>query len=430
MHRFNELAGRWRDALILHAGLRDPGVRQTMWGMVMGVLSLLALYGTVTSHIRSTYDYHDAVAADLLLFGSIGMLLIVLSPMHGGRQPINNVVPWICFGACLLLSALFADDQTHALRRLTLYYSLFLVGVAFKVGFLKSGRAAVPFVFAALGLAHSAILILVLMTTSQANPDRPFDMTWVPYHNHIRHVAYHGMVAACAGVSLFLLGGGLRLLGYFIALTALTGCWYFGARGALVGWLIFVAVTLTISTNRLRSLVVGASLLAAAAVGAGLIGSHHNASPFTGGLTERSINEGSLLHTTGRTQIWLDAFESVKKRPVLGFGPEGYLSSGCCRPNTVQPHNAAVQLLLEAGLLGLGSAVFLLFSAFLGPLRKLWRRRNDPAADRGPALLFACLAGFMGFSMVDGLFYHAVPLVLFAILAALFFARIGDTPEQ
>jgi O-antigen ligase len=397
--------------------------------MVLGVLSFLALYGTVISHVRSTYDYHDAVAADLLLFGSIGILLIVLSPMHGGRQPIKNVMPWVCFGACLLLSALFAEDQTHALRRLTLYYSVFLVGVAFKVGFLKCGRAAVPFVFTALGLAHTAILSLVLMASLQANPDRPFDMTWVPYHSHIRHVAYHGMVAACAGVSLFLLGGRLRLLGYLIALSALTGCWYFGARGALLGWLIFIAVTLAISTKRLRSLVVCASLLAAAAVGAGLIGSHLNASPFTGGLTERSLNEGALFHTTGRTEVWRQALESVKTNPVLGFGPDGYFTSGCCMRHTVQPHNAAVQLLIEAGLLGLGSAVFLLFSAFLGPLKKLWRRRNDPAADRGAALLFACLAGFMGFSMVDGLFYHAVPLVLFAILVALFFASIRDTPD-
>jgi O-antigen ligase len=135
---------------------------------------------------------------------------------------------------------------------------------------------------------------------------------------------------------------------------------------------------------------------------------------------ERSNSLEAVIDSTGRTRIWSDALAAVAKKPVIGYGPEGYLHSRCCLRDTSQPHNAVVQLLIEVGVLGLAVVCWLLWRTLGRDALQYWRDRGTMRIDPCRAMLFATMGGMTAFALVDGLYYHVVPLTMFAIIAALY----------
>ena len=246
--------------------------------------------------------------------------------------------------------------------------------------------------------------------------------TWLPYHGNIRHVSYHGMVAACFGCTLGILGGRLRLVGYLGALLALFGIAYLGSRGAMLGWLSFVVAALYLLPQKRRVFFVMAVLLILSMTAASVVSQQWRPSPYAGNLAER-LQESDTTGS-GRVEIWVRSARAVLDAPIIGYGPDGYRTSECCPKYVVQSHNSVLQVLLEAGLLGLVAAIWLLRSSFRQPIVELTKHpQRIGATDQFQALLLSTIFGFFIYSLVDGLFFHVVPLVLFAIISSLFFSH-------
>jgi O-antigen ligase len=129
-----------------------------------------------------------------------------------------------------------------------------------------------------------------------------------------------------------------------------------------------------------------------------------------------------------RLGIWRDSLTAIAQRPILGFGPEGYQLSGCCNPNVVQPHNSVLQILLEFGVLGLVVFAWVAIVVFGPRVRAI--TLHTPRLERNSidSTLLAILAGFAGFSLIDGLFYYPVPLVHFALVCALLLTPVSRPP--
>lgn len=408
-------------------------VRYAHDGMVAATIGMV-IYAVVSAFDRPTPFYHSEISFYIIYWSSLAAVVHLI--VH--RRPFvlqreQHIWP-LYFVLCIVVSSMLAGDQFAAWVRFRLYFSVVLfAGVAY-LWFRSSGERIAPLVLAVIACVHCAILLLVLMASVDANPARVIDMSWVPYHAHIRHVAYHGMIAACAGTSVYLIGGPLRLLGLFVATVALFGIAYFGARGALLGWGIFVVLITYFAQRRGRVFVLCISMLLAAWVFSGYVNEHLRASPFTGSLTTRMESVASTTSSTGRTKIWLDALRASLNHPFLGYGPDGYLSSRCCLSGSVQPHNSIVQLQIEFGLMGLIGALALFFSYLWGPLVASVKERVLGSVNIRQSCLLATLIGICGFSLIDGLFYHVVPLLLSATLFVLFQAgraeEVSDSHES
>lgn len=403
--------------------------RHAQEGMVAAALGLV-IYAVVSAFARPTPLYHSAVSFYIIYWSSLAAVVHLI--VH--RRPVvlqrgQHIWP-LYLVICIVVSSMLADDQFAAWARFRLYFSVVLfAGVAY-LWFRSSGERISPLVLAVIACVHCAILLLVLMGSVNANPARLLDMSWVPYHAHIRHVAYHGMIAACAGTSLYLIGGPLRLLGLVVATVALFGIAYFGARGALLGWGIFAVLITYFAERRARVLVLCISMLLVAWAFAGYVNEHLRASPFTGSLTARMESIASTTSSTGRTKIWLDALRASLNHPFLGHGPEGYLSSRCCLNGSVQPHNSIVQMQIEFGLMGLIGALALFFRYLWRPLVVSVKERVRGPVNIRQSSLLATLIGIFGFSLIDGLFYHVVPLLLSATLFVLFQAGRTEKMSQ
>jgi hypothetical protein len=79
-----------------------------------------------------------------------------------------------------------------------------------------------------------------------------------------------------------------------------------------------------------------------------------------------------------------------------------------------------VQLLIEVGVLGLAVVCWLLWRTLGRDALQYWRDRGTMRIDPCRAMLFATMGGMTAFALVDGLYYHVVPLTMFAIIAALY----------
>lgn len=66
-----------------------------------------------------------------------------------------------------------------------------------------------------------------------------------------------------------------------------------------------------------------------------------------------SSTEYSGRAGTGRMELWREALYRVKKRPILGYGPEGLTSEYCVKVGNDRPHNEFIQYAAFLGIPGL-----------------------------------------------------------------------------
>lgn len=382
----------------------------------LAAVCFFVLYGAVTSFERSISLY-DKTLANQILFVA---MLMLLPQVFLGVRPLDwqaDGGAWLAIGLVMIVSTAMADNYA-AVDKLRLMFACLAFGLALRSCLEYAGDRVVPAILLAICLFHVLILMLVIQQAPSANPMQPHDQLWVPYHSHIRHVAYHGMVASCAGIALGFLQPALRPPGFLLAAMALAGTFFFGARGALLGWLVFVAV-FALSSRRYRPVLVSASLAAAVAlVMAMALEAFYVQTPFTGTLQGRVESVSELVNTTGRTQIWREALQASLQHPWVGHGMDGYRTSGCCMRGTVQPHNTLVQWLMEFGVIGTAAVLWALWRIIGTRLVPSLRHGN---ANPAQAALLSLIAGLLVFGLVDGVFYHAVPLLVFSILCALLY---------
>jgi hypothetical protein len=381
----------------------------------------LTLYWVIGSYEPRVTDYHLDVSNTLFLFSAL-LLLPVLSGCGGwgNSHGLASWRYWLAFWAALCIATLFAPSGTSGVAHLRLYFAVFNFGLAIRIWFLHAGDQVREFALLGIVFVHMAILLLVFMAFNRLEPGSNGGGAWLPFHGNIRHVAYHGMVAACLGYALGILGGRFRLFGYAGALSALFGIAFFGSRGALLGWLSFVGAAVYFLPDKARAIKIALVLLVLSVASAMVADKYWRHSLYGGGVVSRM--QVQTAAADGRIEIWARAAVAALDAPLIGYGPDGYRTSQCCSRHNVQPHNSILQVLLESGLLGLGAAVMLIWRSFRRPVAELLRIRSSEDIDRTQALLVSILFGFFVYSLVDGLFFHVVPLVLFAIIAGLFFA--------
>jgi len=384
--------------------------------LVVAGLCFFVVLALIVGFDESVRSYHRQLTQPLMVFSSGLLLVMILRAPQRSHLVLKNFWYWGLAGAVLFIASAFSPSPEESFSHLRLYYAVFLFGIALRVWTGAPTNAMIQSVFLALGIAHCVTLWVVLRAWFAFDDASSATATWLLYHSNIRHLGYHGMIAASCGFLLGLWGGRLRLAGYLIALFALFGLVYFGSRGAVISWMV-VVFAMVLYRKSWRIFIIGLLLLLLAISLVEVVGSWWKPGPTT--LIDRMGAEDGFT-SSGRLDLWMQALQAIAHHPWLGYGPDGYVLSHCCHPRLVQVHNAILHVLLESGLLGL-LALGLLMKKTLWPsihwIFSRWRKNTLPESV---GVLASILVGLMAFSMVDGIFYHVVPLTIFAILMVLF----------
>jgi len=189
------------------------------------------------------------------------------------------------------------------------------------------------------------------------------------------------------------------------------GCfslWTVG-RGQIVAFYAFIGIFLLLSPSRLLKIEAFKPLLG-----------------FTLGVTlfilvtpdylsymQDKSSSGTINNiSSGRLDIWfkgIDLTITSWLSTIFGLGPEAYVRFRET-PSFVHPHNAIVQLFMEFGLLGL-TVLYMLIMKFI---------KNALNIVKSPTVIaiFSALAALSLYSLVDGIIYHASPLMLTSLFIA------------
>lgn len=186
-----------------------------------------------------------------------------------------------------------------------------------------------------------------------------------------------------------------------------------GSRVAAVvaiAWFVWVLVGRSGLSGTVKSVALGATVLAFA----------------VGALT---FARAEVLGSTGvetlgaRPQMWRIAALAVAERPLVGYGPDGFVSGGVAvtgealaragaalvfRPGTVDPHSLAVWVAVSTGVVGLALFLWTLVELVLS-----WRVRAAAGEDVAPAV-FAVL-GALAVFMTAPAALQVIPLLGFVL---------------
>ncbi len=200
-----------------------------------------------------------------------------------------------------------------------------------------------------------------------------------------------------------------------------------GSRQGVLLALLFTPIIFLVfyrpSMRRMLSVI--SALLGLSALVFFLLGDHG----VIGKFVERFDDLSNLKTVGGRLAVWEYAIELIQGNYLLGIGPDTFIKIREPRTWVIQVHNAPLQFLIEAGVIAC-----LLFvtsiSLLLVKAKKLLSNLPRNSHEYQFSLLTFCfLIAYLMNSMVDGIFYHVLPIYMFSMASALLVYQF-DTADE
>lgn len=342
----------------------------------------------------------SAILIELALYGIVAGYLL----LDRFRIPRVRRIPAPLFlAACLLglavLSIAYTPYKQYALVR-CIQATIVLAVVV--VGCMDGGRAHFHrFAHLYLLLIAAGVAYGVLRPSPPINRIQAGRFTWLSIHPTVggmmMSLAAVVAVGYIVGVHTDRPGPRWPVVTYWILLVVVAGGGIAAqTRGAILGGVCGASVLL-LATRKGREVIeialVGLVLLA----GVALIASNRVTVYF-----ERGDSSAQLSTLNNRTQLWGVAFDAVREQPVFGTGITASRGIFYAETGLGGGHNAAINVLVELGVVGLAVWSAMMVTLILG-LRRL--PRDGP---RGLSLDRAILLGVVTFLVVDSVFYEGI----------------------
>ena len=247
------------------------------------------------------------------------------------------------------------------------------------------------------------------------------DYNWIfslPGFTHIRHPGYFLMPAIALCTWMIFNSSGRTKLYYTFLLTINFGFTiWIGSRGPLIVYAGMLLPTVLLFAHVYR----GAKFVSATSVTAALLGgilmsqtipvpNYNNFNALA-----RFLNADASVDSfsSGRTELWCDTLKAISRQPFLGHGGNQFRHQiPAARNSSNHPHNSILQFTYEWGLIG-ALAMFALIA--LGVAAMLRATMRDPERNLG---LFFAGSSILLFSLIDGLLYYNLPIMLFLVCLA------------
>jgi len=232
-------------------------------------------------------------------------------------------------------------------------------------------------------------------------------------YRHLRHLNYDLMAGIGAMFLLVALGRFRAFSFYSVIFVFSVLLMWTGGRGQFVSLLIFIFGLFFTKFRKLAASVLPVLALACALV---VVSGETN---FLFGQMEKTLESPTLNNvSSGRLKIWSDAWTEGLNGGLLGHGADSYREF--TPYNIVQPHNSIVQFMFEYGIVGL-----ILWIVFLSWTSLICVRRVlDKKSSGSVKVLSSFVLSMYAYSLVDGIFYHAIPFSFMVIIAAAFFVEL------
>lgn len=329
--------------------------------------------------------------------------------------------------ALLLLSILlatgFAETPNTAVLSLISWtiHSLFALSAWFLFRRWQSSsqsyRGNITVMFAdAMPIGSAAFVFLMVIFMMMVGISSDYD--WVsslPGFTHIRHSGYFLMPAIALSTGMIATHEGKRRHLHLVLLAINFGfAIWIGSRGPLMAYFGVLAAAVLFFAMMRNARTIGTITLALAG---GALMSQAIPTPDHSSFNAVARFEGNNSQSadklsSGRTEIWRDTWRGVLEHPVLGHGGNQFrLQVPAAKETYNHPHNSVLQLAYEWGLIG-AAAMLGLLALLGGKLVRLtfaYPRRN--------LALFLAASSMTLFSLIDGVFYYNLPIMLFLTCA-------------
>jgi len=393
------------------------------WGLP-GLFAVLISF-TVRYHSWSPMTTLPYVTGAQLF---ISCMVFLAAWLQGRRLSIPSDVALILAAllVSIAISTIGSAQPVASLMRLQFYGSVVLLAVA--VYLLHRDTQHIPLTAYCIAIAsvHVPFLVEAVIWISQGEP--PFFELSPRIANfvNVRQFGEFGFLAAVSASAMVVLSRRLAVASFALACCALFGIVAMGSRGALLSWAVFMVLLVWLAPRPLRTALHGfaAVFVTSAAVwylnSSGLLETPNVFVRFE----DQGFDRGLDYFGSGRLQVWGGTLQAIAASPLFGAGPDGYWLSGCCGRTLLQPHNVVLQLLLDIGLVGCSILLLLIGCAVrrLGPTRA---RVERVLASPTRVVLAGLLGSYLAYGLIDGLFYHPLPLMHFALFSGLMAASLS-----
>ena len=329
---------------------------------------------------------------------------------------------WMIF---TILSTISAEKIVPAIVRQAEWFSHILFSFSLYI-LLSKIRYFNFFLFAL--VISGFLLFLSSLCLIWFNMPNPLLVNWVvsvPGFRNIRHFGYYNVVAIIFAAGLLLSYRSLlKIFGIIVMIIGWIFIFWSGSRSAFVSLIVSACVVKIFLYKKSYSffkwfiIALFLGLILQQAIFPDLNGSlgvKRWIDKFDGGIINTDINNIS----SGRMRIWKTTFIHIFEKPLLGFGPDGfiYLQPNPA-PELVHPHNLLLQLAIEWGVIGLVLFIIIGIYLIVISLKKI----NKESSDN---MNFARITGlwllldYVVFGLIDGTFYHPFSLLFLAIASAM-----------
>lgn len=396
-----------------HSALRH---RLTVTRRTTGIALLLALIALPVIATEFLNTRGTTALTTLLLWAFVGIMLP--ETIVESKQLLRNktiLVALCTLGACLT-SWLAFSESFDGLR------CMFMLGVTCclpaAIGWFRrsSARGITILIWTKACVLAYAGIRLGIAILQQVPPLEMFKHP--PIYRHLRHFNYD--LSLMTGLALTLaepdqwrrraaLYASVFVLGFF--------SFWSGGRGGVLAVIVMLTAWWLAARTITRLRVALHSMLFFIWGGLAVIASGET--QFLLKALTRSSRETLNAISSNRLEIWMNTWASVTSGPrqlVFGQSPEAFVNLGVHKTSALHithPHSAPLQWMLEYGLLG--TAAIALAMLTLGWRHVIPHLQHGSHEQRAIA---ATLIGMSAFSLVDGIYYHAAPLVFLTVLLA------------
>jgi O-antigen ligase len=405
--------------------------KQTAFGIPIGQhlfdWLLPCAFGALISIVIRYHSWSPVATLPYVIGIQFGIAVAVFIAMTSQRYrlsvPRDVVLILLALAVSIAISTAGSADPMMSVTRLLHYISVVLLALAVYFLHRDIGRIPLAAYCLVIPVVHIPFLVEVMVWIRDAEPPFFQESARIANFVNVRQYGEFAFLAAVSSSALLVLSRKLGVVSFVLTCCAVFGIIATGCRGALLCWIGFVILLSCASEVRFR--IALHALAALLVTSAAILYLHSSGLLETPNFFVRQGLDHGLNHfSSGRLDLWLESLRGIAVRPLFGFGAEGYWLSGCCNRSWLQPHNFVLQLLLDFGVVGCSILVLLSGYALkrLGGLRKL--AVLVCCASPVNSVLACLLAAYLAYSLVDGVLYHPLPMMHFALFCGLFAAGL------
>ncbi|MNZ75937.1 O-Antigen ligase [compost metagenome] len=387
--------------------------------LVLRCAAACSVFAICYVHVAATLLNHWHVAVIEVFFVLAVLFFLQLpAPKRGGIACLLLLI-----AVSMPLSNILATLDSKGLAdwyRVVEMLSHMAFAVAMYFWFRSDSRAAEVMVLTTLSAVAMYFFVLVVAWNQAIDP-ATYD--WVrrpPFFRNIRQLAYLlllGMVIAAWAV--LALRGRLRGLALVVFLLAASMLLWSGGRGAFIAACLGIACLLF--RFGLRNHAQSWRWLSIAGLAAFLLSALFPVdSPGMGWLSALFRSGGGASAdqiSSGRLEIWSSLLPYIAERPWFGWGGEAFFAL-MAHTQVLQAHNGVLQLLLEWGCVGALLMLAVVGAVLFPGVKSLFRDAGSDQSSPTLVLGMSLMASLLFLSMVDGVFYHGLPLAFMMIWLA------------